>query len=86
MNEEKKKRKSKTPDSDGCWDRWQSLSIGERCWSLYRLAQVLEKQRNEARIIASGLNDLVTGGKLNRKAKKLCPQIKSWNLSYYENS
>jgi hypothetical protein len=86
MSEEKKKRKSKTPDSDGCWEKWQSLSIGERCWSLYRLAQVLEKQRNEARIIASGLNDLVNEGRLNRKAQKLLPAVKTWKDSLDEIS
>lgn len=67
-----------TPDCDDCQKKWESMGVGEQLQFTWKLARLLEQQRDEARFVAYGL----TGGKVGRRIKSKFDLTKVWGNHY----
>ena len=67
-----------TPDTDECKEKWEAFTVGERLLFAYKLARLLEQQRDEARYVAYGLS----GGNVGKKITANYPLTKVWGNQY----
>ena len=67
-----------TPDTDECATKWKAFTVGEQLLFAYKLARLLEQQRDEARYVAFGLS----GGNVGRKIEAIYPRAKVWGNQY----
>jgi hypothetical protein len=67
-----------TPDTDECQEKWKALKIGEQLLFAYKLARLLEQQRDEARFVAYGLS----GGSVGSKIEANYPLTAVWGNHY----
>lgn len=67
-----------TPDTDECATKWKVFTLGEQLLFAYKLARLLEQQRDEARYVAFGLS----GGNVGKKIEGLYPRTKVWGNQY----
>ena len=67
-----------TPDTDDCQEKWKAFTVKEQLLFAYKLARLLEQQRDEARYTAYGL----AGGSIGRRTAKGYAQIAVWGDQY----
>lgn len=67
-----------TPDTDECKIKWEAFTVKEQLLFAYKLARLLEQQRDEARYVAYGLS----GGNVGKKITANYPLTKVWGNQY----
>lgn len=70
--------KTPTPDTDECQTKWKAFTVGEQLLFAYKLARLLEQQRDEARYVAYGL----AGGNVGKKIEANYPLTNVWGVQY----